>query len=66
MKAKEMNKNFLAYLDMLQNGEAGEDEIDNTGTIVYVDDQFIPQHVMKMHMDEIGIADQVEIFTDGI
>ena len=37
-KAKDLNKNFLAYLDMLKMSFQNEEQIDKTGTIVYADD----------------------------
>ena len=41
-------------------------KIVQTGTVVFADDQFINQMVMKMNMEGLGLKDQLTMYSDGI
>ena len=58
------NKNLLAFLRTLQQYGLFNDH-QNPGLVVYADDQFINQNLMKMKFQELGIEDKLILFANG-
>ena len=38
---------------------------EHCGDVVYADDQFVNQHMMKTHFKDLGIEDRLIMFTNG-
>ena len=51
---------------MLAGYESEGRRLVQTGTVVFADDQFINQMIMKMNMEGLGIKENLKMYTDGI
>ena len=60
------NEGLFVFLDMLAGYEAEGRRLVQTGTVVFADDSFINQMVMKMNMEGLGIYDNLKMYTDGM
>ena len=60
--AQSSNRNLLAFLDTLRSFGLLSTE---PGKVVYADDQFINQQLIKMNFTDVGILDQLVLFSDG-
>ena len=54
------------FLDMLAGYESEGRRLVQTGTVVFADDQFINQMIMKMNMEGLGIKENLKMYTDGM
>ena len=51
---------------MLAGYESEGRRLVQTGTVVFADDQFINQMIMKMNMEGLGIKENLKMYTDGM
>ena len=55
---------LLTFLDILkENGLLTNQP--NAGKILVADDQFINQQLIKSHLEDLGLASNIVLFSDG-
>lgn len=56
------NQNLINFLDVLKSKELLQDKVSK---VVYADDQFCNQELLKLNFIDIGIIDRLVMFSDG-
>ena len=65
-RVSDRNRPLVAFLKALNDHKSRMPETAFPGLIIYADDQFINQEMMKMNIQEIKIENEFKIFSDGL